>query len=155
MDEKNSRGQPLKLRAGVREKILAALAKGATYNVACGYAGIHPGTLRHWLRKGKPLAFLHEEQLENHPDLVYYEMYLDVKRVEYYAAIKWLEKIDEASSVHWQAAAWKLERRYPKEYGRFEKQIKKESGNNEIEKARSEVKQLKGDDHGRSALTKG
>ena len=31
----------------------------------------------------------------------------------------WLAKIEQAANQgHWQAAAWKLERRYPQEYGR-------------------------------------
>jgi hypothetical protein len=32
--------------------------------------------------------------------------------------VKWLARIEQAASEHWQAAAWKLERRYPKDYGR-------------------------------------
>jgi hypothetical protein len=35
------------------------------------------------------------------------------------AGVKWLAKIErEASEGSWQAAAWKLERRYPNDYGR-------------------------------------
>ena len=153
MDVQN-KGQPLKLlKPGVKEKILAALAKGATYNIACGYAGIAYQTFREWIKRGEPLGNMFEEQIDEHPDKVYYEFYCDVKRVESYAAIKWLEKIDEASTFHWQAAAWKLERRHPNEYGRVVPENKEDTADASIQKARSEVTKLKGDDHGRSAPT--
>jgi transposase len=148
------KGQPLKLlRPGVKEKILTALSKGATYNLTCGYAGIGYNTFNEWMKKGKALTDMFEEQIENHPHKVYYDLYCDVKRVESYAALKWLEKIDAAANVHWQAAAWKLERRYPNEYGRIINESKEESEDNTVKKARSEVLKLKGDDHGRSPAT--
>jgi len=148
------KGQPLKLlRPGVKEKILSALAKGATYHLACGYAGIAYQTFREWIKKGEPLGNLFEEQIEQHPDRVYYEFYCDVKRVESYAALKWLEKIDEASQFHWQAAAWKLERRHPQDYGRVVQENKDTNEDASIQKAREDVSRLKGDDHGRSTAT--
>jgi|GEM_PF-2083673 transposase len=154
--EETTKGQPLKLqKPGVKEKILTALAKGATYTLACGYAGIAYQTFRDWMKKGEPLAHLFEEQIEFHPDRIYYEFYCDVKRVESYAALKWLEKIDNAADVHWQAAAWKLERRHPSEYGRVNNDVKDDSVDSSLEKARSEVTKLKGDDHGRSTSTPG
>jgi transposase len=144
-------GQPPKLlKPGVKEKILAALSKGATYHLACGYAGIAYNTFREYIKKGEKLLDLFEEQIDIHPDKIYYEFYCDVKRVESYAAIKWLEKIDRASEIHWQAAAWKLERRHPDDYG---KQINEQKVNLEDEllrKAQEEVLKLKKEAHDRS-----
>lgn len=149
MDEK---GQPLKLeKPGVKEKFLAAIAKGASYNIACGYAGFHYQTLRRWMIRGEALMDMHEEQIETHPDKVYYDFYCDVRRVESYAAITWLDKIDKASEIHWQAAAWKLERRYPDEYGRVTKEQTDEEKDSSIEKAKQEVTKLKADNNGRPA----
>lgn len=149
------RGQPLKLnKPGVREKFLSAIAKGASYQIACGYAGIAYQTLRVYMLKGEAIMDLHEEQIEEHPDKVYLDFYCDVRRVESYAALKWLEKIDEASQFHWQAAAWKLERRHPEDYGRYDKDANKQgSEDDSLNKARSEVTKLKGDEHGRSTST--
>jgi len=148
------KGQPLKLlKPGVREKFLSALAKGASYTIACGYAGIHYQTLRRWMKAAEAIADLFEEQIEIHPDREYFLFYCDVKRVESYAALKWLEKIDKASDFHWQAAAWKLERRHPEDYGRYEKDNKADAEDNSLQKARSEVDKLKGDNNGRSAPT--
>jgi transposase len=147
--EELERGQPLKLqKPGVREKFLAAIARGASYHIACGYAGFHYNTLRRWMIRGEALMELHEEQLDAHPDKIYYEFYCDVKRVESYAAIQWLEKIDKASEIHWQAAAWKLERRHPEDYGRRDKDDNKEEEDTSFNKARDEVSKLKGDNNG-------
>ena len=143
-------GQPLKLiKPGVKDKLLTALARGATYTIACGYAGISLTTFRKYLKKGEALIDMFEEQIEQHEDKAFFEFYCDVKRVEYYAAIKWLDKIDKAADFHWQAAAWKLERRYPAEYGKVSIEIKQESEDDSIEKAKEEVNRLKSDNHGR------
>jgi transposase len=150
-----AQGQPLKLaKAGMKERFLAALAKGASYNIACGYAGFHYQTFRRWMIRAESILDLHEEQIDAHPDKIYYDFYCDVKRVESYAALTWLDKIDKASEVHWQAAAWKLERRFPNDYGRTvpEDEAKKDSS---IDKAKQEVERLKGDKNGRSAPAEG
>jgi transposase len=147
-------GRPLMLeKKGLKEKILHALAKGATYKLACGYAGITVATFYEWMKKGKPLVEMREEDVADHPDKVYYELYCDVRRYESYAAIKWLEKIDAAATVHWQAAAWKLERRYPQEYGKRERENFEEDEDTTLDKAKADVKKLMSDDHGRSSTT--
>ena len=84
----------------VIEKLTQALAMGATYELACGYAGIAPSTFYDWIEK-KP------------------EFSETVKGAEGKAAVGWLAKIEKAANNGaWQAAAWKLERRYPEQYGR-------------------------------------
>lgn len=81
-------------------KILEAIKMGATYDLAAGYAGVHYDTFNEW-RKGKSEF---SEQLKN---------------AEGIAAMIWLAKIERAASDgEWQAAAWKLERRYPHSYGK-------------------------------------
>lgn len=82
------------------EKILQAIRLGATYKIACAYAGINPDTFYEWLKR--------------HPE------FADaVKQAEGVGAIGWLEKIERAANDgEWTAAAWKLERRYPDDYGR-------------------------------------
>jgi transposase len=82
------------------KKLTDAIKLGATYELACGYAGITYETLRVWLAT-KP-AF--SEAL---------------KEAEGAAAVGWLARIEKAAQDGtWQAAAWKLERRYPADYGR-------------------------------------
>lgn len=80
---------------------------GSTYEMACNFAGISYQTFRNWMMGG-------EKGTGKYADL-----YQAVKQAEGRAAVGWLAKIEKAANEgHWQAAAWKLERRYPREYGR-------------------------------------
>lgn len=93
------------------DKITQAIRLGATYQLACDYAGISYETFNQW-RKAKP-AF--SEAL---------------KLAEGEGVLKSLAVIERAANgvrgedgeyvliPSWQAAAWKLERRYPEMYGK-------------------------------------
>lgn len=145
-------GQPPKIKKpGVKEKLLFALDKGASYQICCGFAGIAYQTFREWIKRGESISHLTDEEISQHPDKIYYDFIQDVRSVESNAALKWLDKIDAASKFHWQAAAWKLERRYPNVYGKAEPEREKESEDEIVQKARDEVNKLKGDDNGRSS----
>lgn len=81
-------------------KVVQAIKLGATYELAAGYAGITFQTFNEW-RKAKP------------------EFSEALNHAEGTGAILWLAKIEQAATEgNWQAAAWKLERRYPHMYGR-------------------------------------
>ena len=99
----------------VREKVIEALTVGATYKIAADYAGISYSTLRMWLREAE------------NGNNKYKEFERDVRQASASAAIGWLDVLESASTVHWQAAAWKLERRFPNEYGKRDPEILKET----------------------------
>lgn len=82
------------------KRFIKAIEEGATYELAAGYAGITFQTFNEW-RKDKP------------------EFSELVKAAEGRAAVKWLAQISKAAREgEWTAAAWKLERRYPNDYGK-------------------------------------
>lgn len=82
------------------KRITDALKMGATYELACNYGGISYDTFCTW---------------RNEKD----EFSEAIKRAEGSAVVGWLAKIEQAANDgQWQAAAWKLERRYPEMYGR-------------------------------------
>lgn len=91
--------RPTKYTPETVKKITDAIKLGATYELACNYAGIDYSTFNEW-QKTKP------------------KFSEAVKAAEGEAAVKWLAKIEAAAAKSWQAAAWKLERRYPQDYGR-------------------------------------
>lgn len=89
----------------VVRRLCDAIAIGATYELACKYAGISYELFRQW--RDAKVAFL--EALED---------------AEGRAVVGWLAKIEQAANAGaWQAAAWKLERRYPHVYGRTVQQV--------------------------------
>jgi len=96
-----------KLTPDLQTNFLQALSVGATHRIACDYVGINQDTLYEWLKRGAagraPYADFSEQ----------------VQKAQGRAALGWLAKIEAAASGgNWQAAAWKLERRYPEEFGR-------------------------------------
>ncbi len=97
----------LKLNPKVQDDIVRALNVGATHELACQYAGIDHATFYRWLNHG---------ETGKAPYAAFYDA---VRQAEGQAAIGWLALITQAAKAgHWQAAAWALERRYPKLYGR-------------------------------------
>lgn len=83
-----------------RDKLCQAIELGATYKLACQYAGISEATFYAW--KADDLEFLEA-----------------INKAEGKGAVSHLARIKQASTDgNWQASAWILERRYPDEYGR-------------------------------------
>jgi hypothetical protein len=110
-------------RAEVVLRLCVAIGLGATYRLACMYAGISESTFYSW-RKQTPGRLRFPDQMT--PELVNLRgktagLKFDeiIGFFEGEAVVKWLAKIEkEASEGSWQAAAWKLERRHPEDYGR-------------------------------------
>ena len=100
-------GRPSKLTPKTQERIIGAIRVGATYALAAQYGGVAYNTFNEWMKKGEAAK-----------RGAYREFYDAIKSAEGDAAVKWLALIDKAAAETWQAAAWKLERRYPGDYGR-------------------------------------
>jgi transposase len=95
--------RPSKYTPEAVERIVEALEQGATYEAAAAHAGVHYDTLNEW-RKEFP------------------EFSEALKGAEAKAELHWLEQIEAAAADGaWQAAAWRLERRYPARWGRRER----------------------------------
>lgn len=93
-------GRKSKCTPELVERVTQALALGATRAMACHYVGIHPSTFCDWMNTNGEFSEA-------------------VKKAEAAAGLTWLARIEQAASDgSWQAAAWKLERRYPDEFGR-------------------------------------
>jgi transposase len=112
--EPNKGGRPTKFTPETRDKVKQAIQMGATYEIAANYAGVSYMTFRDWMKRGEA----------GEDD--YVEFFETIKASEGRAAVGWLAKIEAAANDgNWQAAAWKLERRYPHQYG---KQVQEVSG---------------------------
>lgn len=104
-------GAPSKFTPQTVEKLVQAIRLGATYELAAKSAGISYQTFNEW-RAGRsfPKGTTAAQKAE----------FSDaIEKAEGDAAVQWLAKIEKAANDGaWQAAAWKLERRYPGQYGR-------------------------------------
>jgi transposase len=110
--------RPVKLTDDLQRHIISALRIGATHEHAARAAGISSETMRRWMRageratRGQFCAFCGA-----------------VKKAEAEAAVGWLATIEKAAREGaWTAAAWKLERRYPEQWGRRDRMSVEHSG---------------------------
>ena len=100
--------RPTELTPEVHRLIVQGILLGATYELAAGYGGVTYDTFNNWMKRGK-----------REKSGIFFELFKAVEQAKGKAAIQWLAKIEAAANDGaWQAAAWKLERRYPGEYGR-------------------------------------
>ena len=81
------------------DKLTQAIRLGATYQLACNFAGISMSTFHLW--QGAKPEFLEA-----------------ITQAEGDAAIKWLALVNKGAQDLPQWAAWMLERRYPQMYGK-------------------------------------
>jgi hypothetical protein len=101
-------GRPSKLTPEVQEKLCTAIRGGNFLDTAAAYAGVHRDTLREWLRRGARAssgiyrAFL-EAVEKAHADAEARDVALIAKA---------------AAGGNWQAAGWRLERRFPERWAR-------------------------------------
>lgn len=101
------RGRKSKLTPETQERLVQAISVGSTYEHACLYAGIDYSTFAAWMASAAD------------GDKRFIEFSEAIKQAEGRALVKWQALIDKAAQEGtWQAAAWKLERRYPQDYGR-------------------------------------
>ncbi len=124
--------RPTKLTLETTEKLCEAIRLGSTYELACNFAGISYDVFNLWRNLGRDAK-----------SGKYFEFFNIIKKAEGDATNKWLGHIEDAAQDgNWQAAAWKLERRYPDSYGkRIKQQV--QSQNVEIDIASLTDEQLK------------
>jgi transposase len=100
-------GRPIKLTPELQRQIVMAVESGNYIETAAAYAGVDKTTVYDWMRRGargdRPefVAFSHAMQKA----LAASEM-------------RDLDIIGNAAHENWQAAAWRLERKFPERWGR-------------------------------------
>lgn len=109
--------RPSSFSPELTKRIGDALRIGATYKMAAQYGGVSYDTLNDWMNRAKR-AIASPDPISP-ADEPYVQFLQQIQKAESDAVMGWLAKIEqEASNGNWQAAAWKLERRYPRDYSR-------------------------------------
>jgi len=101
-------GQPTKLTAEVQDKIIEAIKMGNYQETAAAYAGISQSTFYLWMERGR-----------DEPDSIYSEFMEAVEKAKAQSEVRGVSLIEKAATDgSCQAAAWKLERKFPQKWGR-------------------------------------
>jgi hypothetical protein len=110
-------GRRTLLTKKIQDKIVSALSAGNYKEHAARYAGISERTLYGWLKRGEQF----EEKGEPASDEKYFLFMQAVENAIASSIVEDVAIIRKAGNKHWQARAWMLERRAPKEWGRQER----------------------------------
>lgn len=97
----------------VRQKILYAISLGASVEDAARAAGIGESTFYLWQEKGR------KARAAKNLDDPFARFLEEIESARSRGKCRLLEVISRASALDWKAAAWRLERSYPQEFGRF------------------------------------
>jgi len=100
------------LTAEIKQSILDAVRDGCTRHDAAAAASVSESTLYRWLRAGRKAT-----------RGMYAEFVTAVKKAEAEAVNRNVRIITKAAETAWQAAAWWLERRRPRDFGRVEDRV--------------------------------
>lgn len=105
-------GRPSKLTPEVQDKVVQAILAGNYQDTAAQYAGIGTTTFYRWMEKGA----------EDDAPQMYRDFREAVESANATAEVRDVALITQAAqSGTWQAAAWKLERKFPQRWGRFQR----------------------------------
>lgn len=110
-------GRPLKLTPKVRESICLAIEQGATYEIACGYAGVSYSAFRNWILRGEAeRSRIQGGALADPAEKPFLQLVDALDESHANVAISWLMVINQAARTDPRWAAWMLERRHPDGY---------------------------------------
>jgi hypothetical protein len=118
MATRRKRGRPSKFNKATAEQILQFIRAGAYIETAASAAGIDKATFYAWLKKGA-----------NAKAGEYKDFHDAVTQAAAMAEVRDVLLIGEAAKESWQAAAWRLERKFPDRWGqtrRVEVEVRKE-----------------------------
>lgn len=107
--KKNPNGRPIKLTLELITKISESIRVGNYIETACAKNGINKDTLHAWLRLG----------CDAPTQSLYYRFSDAVTKAQAESEARDIDIIDKAAlSGIWQAAAWRLERKFNSRWGR-------------------------------------
>lgn len=122
-----TRGAPIKLTKEVQDAIVNAITMGCYVETAAAMAGIHKDTYYDWFKKGAKQskgiyrtfsdAVSRALAMSEFRDLAVIDTAAHGKK----ASVDKDGKKIEAVAPNWQAAAWKLERKFPQKWGRHDR----------------------------------
>lgn len=114
-------GRPTKLNIDTHNKIISAIRAGNYIETAAAYAGIDKSTLYDWLKRGER----EKQRVAQNPrynirksEKPYVEFSNAVEKALAEAEVRDVAIIAKAAEEQWQAAAWRLERKFPDRWGR-------------------------------------
>jgi len=101
------------------KQIVEAVRAGNFIETAAAFAGLSKQTLYNWLKEGMRERDRREngEEPDRTKDM-YVKFSIDIEQAMAEAEMRDVEIITKAAEQQWQAAAWRLERKFPDRWGK-------------------------------------
>ena len=118
---KSKGGRPTKLTAATKKIIVDALRAGNYVETVAPLAGLNRDTIYDWLKRGARAQDLLDKGKEvPESEMAFVDFSNEVKEAMAQSEVEDLKTIEHASKDprYWQAAAWRLERRFHKKWGK-------------------------------------
>ena len=112
--------RPTKLTAEVQQRIVEALRAGNYQDSSAAYAGIHEATFHNWMSRGREEERrIADGEKPNPKEEAFREFFAAVEKARSESEVRNVMYIQRAAQDGtWQAAAWFLERSFPRKWGR-------------------------------------
>jgi transposase len=114
-------GRPTKLTPEIQNRIVVLIRAGNYVETAAASAGIHKSTLYDWLKRGAR----EKQRITQNPrariskkEAPFVDFSDAVEKAQAEAESRDVMLIAKAAEEQWQAAAWRLERKFPARWGR-------------------------------------
>lgn len=118
------RGRPSKWSIEIEDELVKTIKAGNYLETAAAFAGLSLSTIRDWIRRGER----EYNRLNDDPtakpiksETPYMDFSLAIRKAQAEAEIRDVVIIGNAARESWQAAAWRLERKFPDRWGRKDK----------------------------------
>jgi|tagenome__1003787_1003787.scaffolds.fasta_scaffold18627038_2 transposase len=109
-DNPNQQGRPTKLTLELQNQICELLRWGNYIETVCAFVEVSKPTLYEWMKRGN------REEKGIHRDFLN-----AVHKAMAEAEMRDVQNIFNAAKTDWKASAWRLERKFPKKWGRLER----------------------------------
>lgn len=117
-------GRPLKITPEIQADLIKMLSAGNYLETAAAYCGISTDTVRGWVKRGEQEAQRLKADSTAWPiksETEFMELAIAIRQAQATSEIRDVMLIGNAARDQWQAAAWRLERRYPDKWGKKER----------------------------------
>lgn len=114
-------GRPVKINPTIQAELVKMIQAGNYMETAAAFVGISISTMRDWIRRGEREAQRFIDDPKARPiksETPFMEFSTAIKKAQAAAEIRDVIIIGDAARESWQAAAWRLERKYPEKWGR-------------------------------------
>lgn len=114
-------GRPTKLDDEMQEKLVQAIRAGNYMETAAAFAGISKDTLYRWLRRGareRKRLEDDEDAILNPEEAPFVRFSYSIEKAQAESEVRDVSLIGKHAEYTWQAAAWRLERKFPARWGR-------------------------------------